>query len=129
MMEEIYAFLGLLILAGVCKSNESTSSMWDIEMGRAIFRATMPLKRFTKLSRILRFDNKSTRQARRQNDKLAPIREVWQKWVERLPMMFNPDVSVTVDECLIPFRGCPVPFQAIHTQKASKIRHQGLGCL
>ncbi len=39
-LEEMQAFVGLLILAGVCKSNnEATRSLWDGEMGRAIFRA------------------------------------------------------------------------------------------
>ncbi|XP_056102977.1 piggyBac transposable element-derived protein 4-like [Rhinichthys klamathensis goyatoka] len=102
---EMEAFMGLLILAGVLKSNgESTRSLWDGEMGRAIFRATMPLKDFIKLSGVIRFD-KSTRSQRRETDKLAPIRELWEKWVERLSLMYNPDMYVTVDERLIGFRG------------------------
>ncbi|XP_067234874.1 piggyBac transposable element-derived protein 4-like [Chanodichthys erythropterus] len=103
------AFIGLLILAGVFKSHdEATRSLWHGEMGRAIFRANMPLKDFERLSSVVRFDDKSTRAARRETDKLAPIRELWEKWVERLPMMYNPDMNVTVDECLIGFRGrCP----------------------
>lgn len=84
------AFIGLLILAGVFKSHdEATQSLWHGEMGRAIFRATMPLKDFERLSSVLRFDDKSTRAARRETDKLAPIRELWEKWVERLPMMYK----------------------------------------
>ncbi len=83
-LEEMQAFVGLLILAGVCKSNnEATRSLWDGEMGRAIFRATMPLKMFHKLSGVVRFDDKTTRHVRRQTDKLAPIRDIWEKWVER----------------------------------------------
>ena len=103
------AFLGLLILAGVCKSNnEATRSLRDSEMGRVVFRATMPLKMFHKLSRVVRFDDKTTRHVRRQNDKLAPIRDIRGKLVERLPLMFNSDVNMTVYECLVPFKGrCP----------------------
>lgn len=41
------------------------------------------------------------------NDKLAAIWLVRNKWVERLPMMYNPGHNVTFDECLEPFRGCP----------------------
>lgn len=41
------AYMGLLILSGVYRSrNESTSSLWDAESGRTIFRATMSLQKF-----------------------------------------------------------------------------------
>ncbi len=34
----LHACLGLLILAGACKSkDESTATLWDAETGRAIF--------------------------------------------------------------------------------------------
>ncbi|XP_045571978.1 piggyBac transposable element-derived protein 4-like, partial [Salmo salar] len=36
------------------------------------------------------------------------VREVWEKWVEHLPYLYNPGPEVTVDEQLVPFRGrCP----------------------
>lgn len=93
------AFIDLLILAEVFKSHdEATRSLWHGEMGRAIFQATLPLKDFERLTGVVHFDDK-TRAARRETDKLAPIRELWGKWVERLPMMYNPDLNVTVDEC------------------------------
>lgn len=80
---EMQAFFGLLILAGVCKSNnEATRSLWGSEMGRAIFWATMSLKMFHKPSIIVRFDDKTTRHVRRQNDKLAPTRDIWGKRVD-----------------------------------------------
>ncbi|XP_052337123.1 piggyBac transposable element-derived protein 4-like [Oncorhynchus keta] len=48
------------------------------------------------------------RPARHAIDKLAAIREVWEKWVERLPYRYNPGPEVTVDEQLVLFRGrCP----------------------
>ncbi|XP_050512449.1 piggyBac transposable element-derived protein 4-like [Diabrotica virgifera virgifera] len=103
------AYLGLLLLAGVFKSHgESTKSLWNEETGRSIFRATMSLEVFTKISQVIRFDNKATRQDRRRCDKLAAIREIWEKWVENLPKFFNPDENVTIDEQLVAFRGrCP----------------------
>ncbi|GLD62735.1 piggyBac transposable element-derived protein 4-like protein [Lates japonicus] len=106
---QLDAYMGLLLLAGVYRScNEATASLWDGESGRSIFRATMSLQTFHVLSRVLRFDNRETRVARRVNDKLAPIRDVWDKWVEELPFMYNPGPEVTVDERLVPFRGrCP----------------------
>ncbi|XP_051522644.1 piggyBac transposable element-derived protein 4-like [Myxocyprinus asiaticus] len=106
---DLRAYIGLLILAVVYRSRgEATCSLWDAETGRAIFRATMPLKVFHTFSRMLRFDNRESRPARRMRDKLAAIREVWEKWVEHLPYLYNPGPEVTVDEQLVPFRGrCP----------------------
>lgn len=106
---DIEAYIGLLLLAGVYRSNnEALSSLWEAETGRAIFRAVMSLRRFRTLSKVIRFDDRATRPARRESDKLAPIRDVWNLWVERLPLMFNPGQDITVDECLVPFRGrCP----------------------
>ncbi|XP_063049276.1 piggyBac transposable element-derived protein 4-like [Engraulis encrasicolus] len=106
---QLDAYMGVLLLAGVYRSsNEATASLWDSESGRPIFHATMSLQAFHVLSRVVRFDNRETRVARRENDKLAPIREVWDKWVENVPIVYNPGPEVTVDEQLVPFRGrCP----------------------
>lgn len=101
---DLQAYIGLLILAGVYRSNnEATKSLWDAESGRPIFRATMSLEQFRVLSRITQFDNRDT--GKGQNDKLAAIRNIWDRRVERLPLMYNPGPEVTVDECLVPFRG------------------------
>ncbi|CAM4635701.1 unnamed protein product [Leuciscus chuanchicus] len=86
-------------------NNEALSSLWEAETGRAIFRAVMSLRRFRRLPKVIRFDDRATRPARRESDKLAPIRDVWNLWVERLPLMCNPGLDITVDECLVPFRG------------------------
>ncbi|CAD7090716.1 unnamed protein product [Hermetia illucens] len=77
------AYIGLLILAGVYRSNnEATESLWDAEIGRPIFRAVMSNKTFKKISRFIRFDDRSTRSSRRETDKFAPIRELWDSWVD-----------------------------------------------
>lgn len=68
-----------------------------------IFRATMPLQIFHRLSQVIRFDNRDTRPGCRQQDKLAVIREVWDKWVKCLPLIYNPSPNVT--EHLVVFRG------------------------
>lgn len=54
------------------------------------------------------FDKRETGFARRMKtyDKLAPIKDVLDKWLEKLPFMYIPGPEVTVDERLVPFRGC-----------------------
>lgn len=57
--EELRAYLGLLILAGLFRSqHESTKSLWDNETGRAIFAATMSQKRFSQINLTMRFDDR-----------------------------------------------------------------------
>nr|XP_023665676.1 piggyBac transposable element-derived protein 4-like isoform X1 [Paramormyrops kingsleyae] len=106
---EILAYYGLLILAGVYKSRgESALSLWDKEKGIPYFQSVMSLNSFSVFSRAIRFDEWASRCERRQKDKLAEIRTVWDKWVKRLPLMYNPGSSVTVDERLVGFKGrCP----------------------
>lgn len=117
---ELSAYIGLLLLAGVFKScNESTESLWNAETGRAIFRSTMSLQRFFHISRILRFDDRETRSYRREKDKFAAIRDLWDIWVEILPKLFNPSAYVTVDEQLVSFRG-NCPFRQYMPKKPAK---------
>lgn len=74
---DLCAYVGLLILAGVYRSRgEAAASLWDAESGRAVFRATMPLKSFHKYSMLLRFDDRQSTPSRLATDKLAAIREV-----------------------------------------------------
>uniref|UniRef100_A0A3Q3KRH5 PiggyBac transposable element-derived protein domain-containing protein n=1 Tax=Monopterus albus TaxID=43700 RepID=A0A3Q3KRH5_MONAL len=119
-MTLLYAYLGLLYLGGVFRSKgESMHSLWDVETGREIFGATMPLDTFQAISRVIRFDNRDDKPARRQKDKLAAIRTVWDEWVYRLPLFYNPGPNVTIDEQLIPFRGC-CPFRQYMPSKPAK---------
>jgi len=81
--------------------SSSATSLWEAESSRSIFRATMPLKRSHSYSRLLRFDDRETRDKRCTTDQLAAVREVWDAWVERLPLLYNPGPEVTVDEQLV----------------------------
>ncbi|XP_020483419.2 piggyBac transposable element-derived protein 4-like isoform X1 [Labrus bergylta] len=102
---DLQAFIGLLILSGVYRSHkESLHSLWDDQTGRPIFRATMALRRFNLIESVITFDDKLTR-SRRKHDMLAAVRVLWEKWTDRLPMLFNPGRNVCVDKQLVAFRG------------------------
>lgn len=106
---ELKAFIGLLLLAGVNRSHmEQLRELWSPQGGRPIFCATMSLNRFKALLRYLRFDNKNTRAARREHDKLAAFRDIWEMFIPTLRKHYIPGPDMTVDEQLVPFRGkCP----------------------
>lgn len=120
--EELEAYFGLLILAGVFRSHdEELTELWDDTIGRPIFRATMALSRFKVITNCLRFDNRQERMAKQsgERDKLAPVRNVFEKWDKNLSRQYNPGKNVTVDEQLIPFRG-RCPFKQYISSKPAK---------
>ena len=103
---ELNAYFGILILTGVYRSGgEATEELWDSSTGRQIFSAVMSRQRFHDIARILRFDDKETRSARRNKDRLAPIRDIFDLWVETFSKCFIPYENLTVDEQLVAFRG------------------------
>lgn len=108
-IDTMRAYYGLLLLAGVYRSHhENLSELWDDRDGRPRFRATMSILRFRAINRCIRFDDKEERARSTTRDKLAPIRNVFDKWVQRTKSLYVPGKCVTVDEQLLPFRGrCP----------------------
>jgi predicted nucleic acid-binding OB-fold protein len=108
---ELRAFVGLLLLGGVlCSNREPVKEMWttDPAIARPIFAATMTRDRFLELHRHVTFDDVSTREQRRETDRLAPIRDVVESFAEKFRRFYNPNYNITVDEHLVPFRGhCP----------------------
>ena len=108
-MEELRACIGILILTDVMYSKrESLENMWSETFGRPILRSTLPLKRYRAFLSCCRFDDKDTRQERRANDKLAPIRVLFDNFVTKCQSLYSPSPLVCVDETLVGFRGrCP----------------------
>lgn len=105
---ELRAFLGLLYLSGVFKSNnEDLRSLFATDgTGRDIFRGTMSLNRFYFLLSALRFDDRNSRPERiRNGDKLAAISEVFELFIANCRSNYSVGEYVTVDEMLIAFRG------------------------
>ncbi|KAL7633073.1 UNVERIFIED_CONTAM: hypothetical protein RMT77_016649 [Armadillidium vulgare] len=106
---EVCALLGVLILSGSQKDcHLTTDEMWNPATGVPMYRAAMTRKRFQFLLCCLRFDNQDTREARCKNDKFAPIRKIWNIFIDNCRKMYIPYEAVTVDEQLLAFRGrCP----------------------
>ena len=104
---EIPACIRLVTTAGHLKQNHlSQSNLRDKKYGPPIFIATMPQYRFIALTRFMRFDDKGTRTVRHANDKLAPIRDLFNEVNKLLLRYYTPSEYLTVDEQLVPFQDC-----------------------
>lgn len=107
---EIKAFIGLLYLAGAYRGNrQNLEELWGKEGdGIEKFGLVMNIKRFKTLMRCLRFDDRKTREDRKKIDRLAPIRDIFLKFVKNCQESYIPGENVTIDEMLPGFRGnCP----------------------
>ena len=104
---ELKAVIGLLMLAGIYHANRlNLEEIWSTDgIGIEVFRLTMSLNRFRFLLRCLRFDDKATRAERKKVDKLAPIRQIFEMFVENCKANYVPSEFVTIDEMLVAFRG------------------------
>ncbi|KAI6646348.1 PiggyBac transposable element-derived protein 4 [Oopsacas minuta] len=110
-IDELYAFIGMMILFGVFRSSrEPLSELYsdDPNKGRPIFPAAMPRDRMKHLLRFLRFDDIYSRIERVKSDKLAPIRFVFDNINSTLNSAYSSNTNVTIDEHLCRYRGkCP----------------------
>ncbi|XP_022910889.2 piggyBac transposable element-derived protein 4-like [Onthophagus taurus] len=106
-VDEFLAFCGLLIHAGVDRG-------WDVPVYRArnipaIFQPhsqpSMSIFRFEEIRRFVRFDDKRTRNARLETDKLAMVSYIWDLFIQQCKTCVIPDTNVTIDEQLVGFRG------------------------
>ena len=117
---EVKAFIGLLFLSGALRvSNSNVDELWSVKFGNGIFRATMSQQRFEFLALRLRFDNKETRVVRKTIDKFAPIRELWDIFINNCKSYYTPFQFCTIDEQLVGFRG-KCPFRIYMSSKPDK---------
>ena len=103
--EEYVAFIGLTRLAGVEKN-------WDVA-GRELFsdalqnpmyKATMAVRRYEEIQKLLRFDDKRARAERLKTDHMAAFRHIWELFLSNCRATFILSECVTIDEKLVPFR-------------------------
>lgn len=94
-MSELKAFVGLL---AVLKSNhERTSYLFARDgTGCEIFRCGMSENRFVILLLCLRFDNRDDREERQNDDKLAAISFIFNKFVNNSQQLYE------LSECVTP---------------------------
>lgn len=72
--------------------------IFDKNTGISYFRSTMSEKRFEFLTNCLRFDDRLTRSERRQENKLAPINELFDHVVQTSKDLYYPSDGTTIDE-------------------------------
>ena len=104
---EIRALIGILLFLGATKNcKEITASIWAKDVtGKPICIAAICQKSFLFLAHCLSFDDSTTRAQRRTDDKLAPIRNKYDKLVAACEANYTPGTGCTVDESLLEFRG------------------------
>ncbi|XP_057675297.1 uncharacterized protein LOC130905701 isoform X2 [Corythoichthys intestinalis] len=100
-MDELKAFIGLLFMRGITGGNSMVlDDYWTEDFGYTIFRKTMSRERFRALMRYLRFDDRTTRKARQEEDKFALISEIFGQFVKNCTNFYIPGANITVDKQL-----------------------------
>ncbi|XP_068204005.1 uncharacterized protein [Palaemon carinicauda] len=103
---EMKAFIGILLFSGIKRDNYvATEEMWSPVCGCPFYRSVMSERRFSFILRCLRFDDSNTRNVRKQNDRFAHIRKLWDSVIHKCIVNYRPGPHVTVDEQLLAFRG------------------------
>lgn len=95
-------------MIGVLRSaRKNTHQIWDNSRGSGVEACYLAIseKRFRFLIRCIRFDDINNRNERREIDKLAPIREVFEYFIANFQNNFIASEYLTVDEQLLAFRG------------------------
>ncbi|UYV75310.1 hypothetical protein LAZ67_12003455 [Cordylochernes scorpioides] len=104
-LHEIKALLGIIYFLGVMKANKlNTDDAWARD-STGLCRIAMSENRFRFLLRVIRFDDKATRNERPHQDKLAAVRLILDTFVKNCQNHYYPSEYITVDEKLDAFRG------------------------
>ena len=99
--DEFTAFFGLYIFRGVLKGrDEPLFNFQDEEYWRLIFRKAMSKNKFQSILRYIFFDDKNSRSLRRQTDKFAATRELWDSVMDNCQKSYFPGANVTINEQL-----------------------------
>ncbi|XP_031331299.1 piggyBac transposable element-derived protein 4-like [Photinus pyralis] len=119
---EIEAYIGLLITLGALQANTEPIEMLycsDPAYCRPIIPACLSRNRYSFITKFIRYDNFETREQRKLQDRLAPIRDIFDILVSNCKTALNPSSHMCVDEQLVPFRG-RAPFRVYMKSKPAK---------
>lgn len=72
--------------------------LWSDDLGIALYMATMGREGFETITKFMRFDDKTTRTQRRQRDKLAPFKDIWEMFIKRCRQSFAVSDFVCIDD-------------------------------
>lgn len=104
---EMKAFIGIMYYSSVFKCNDS-----DLKMifatdgtGHEIFRCVISKYRFSCLINCLRFDDSTIREERLKEDRLAPISDLFNKFISNCQSQYCPGPYLCIDEMLLAYRG------------------------
>lgn len=100
-VDEIRALFGLLYMAGVLKaSHTNLADLWSTDAtAPEFFRMVMSKNRCYLLLRALRFDDIRSREERKKQDKLAPIRQIFEMFQDNCEACYTPGENCTIAKC------------------------------
>ena len=102
---ELNALVGLIYLRGLLGQTRHVSALLFQDMfGHPLFAAVMSKNRFQYLLQVLSFDTPAEREATWSTDRLAAIREVFQRFTRNCMKHVIPSEYLAIDETLYPMR-------------------------
>lgn len=101
-LAELKAFISVFFLRAMYTKDFPLHQLWSTQCGNGYVKETMARDRFKSIMRYLRFDDKDTRPARKEQDKFAAMTDVWDRFIENCKICYVPGVNITVDEQLFP---------------------------
>ncbi|XP_053967229.1 uncharacterized protein LOC128868774 [Anastrepha ludens] len=100
---ELRAWIGLTYLCGIFRNathNGPLDELWSLELGNAIFRATMSLKRFRFILECMRFGENSKQGKTQQSQAVI---DIWNKFIVNCRSYYAPSGNCSVGEVVMNF--------------------------
>jgi hypothetical protein len=103
-LEEHFAFFGVCFVSGILSTRKEPEAILrtaNTANARLIFHTTMARDQYFQILRVIRCDDKTTRNHWRSTDKLAPIRDVFESVISRIEVVYTPNKHIPIDEQLV----------------------------